>query len=190
MSDRPKFPREKALAVAKVLCDCFKGSCERLIVAGSLRRRKAEVGDVEILYISRRTKVPKVELFGEQPEADEMEFAIERLLTCGTLEKRPSKIGVFTWGPENKLAIHRPSGIPVDLFATDSKRWFNALVCRTGGKDNNLLITTTARRQGWSFEAYGSGFHKLDGSERHDTTSERDVYEFLGLPYREPWERP
>jgi len=94
-----------------------------------------------------------------------------------------------TWGAQNKLALHVASGIPVDLFSTTAANWWNSLVCRTGGKENNLLITRAALRRGWSFEAYGSGFHRLDRTERHETTSEQDVFEFLDLKYLEPWER-
>lgn len=191
MSHDRKYPRAEALAVAKALCDALIPHCRQLVVAGSLRRRKAEVGDVEILYIPKFAKGPPIELFGEPPMVNETEFAIGQLLVSGTLKKRPNKGGVFTWGPENKLAIHQPSGIPVDLFATDDKRWWNALVCRTGGKQNNLLITTTAQRKGWSFEAYGCGFRGLgiNAGKHHETSSERDVFEFLGLQYKEPWER-
>jgi DNA polymerase/3'-5' exonuclease PolX len=92
---------------------------------------------------------------------------------------------VFAWGQKNRLGIHVESGIPIDFFATSEPCWFNSLVCRTGGIENNLLITTTAQHRGWSFEAYGSGFKNPRG-ERHDTTSEQDVYGFLGLPYLEP----
>lgn len=187
MSDRPKFPREAALPVAKELCDFLQPFCERLVVAGSLRRRKKQVGDVELLFISRTEKRPDG-LF-DSLDFDLAEEAITTLLKRGILTQRPNIAGQFTWGAENKLAVHVASRIPVDLFKTDEKRWWNALVVRTGGKNNNLLITTTAQRKGWSFEAYGSGFHKLLGTERHDTTSEEDVYAFLGLEYKQPWER-
>lgn len=39
--------------VAAELCAALKPVCERLILAGSLRRRKPTVGDVEILYIGK-----------------------------------------------------------------------------------------------------------------------------------------
>ena len=46
MSDKPKIPREQALAVFYELKRELDPFCERLELAGSLRRGKAEVGDV------------------------------------------------------------------------------------------------------------------------------------------------
>lgn len=187
MSDKKKYPRADALAVAAELVQQLRPCAERIEVAGSLRRGKAEVGDVELLFVPKKAG-KRDELFREYYDA--ADAALFRWSLEGVLSKRPSKVGVFTWGPENKLAVHVASGIPVDFFSTDSLRWWNALVVRTGGKQNNLLITTTAQRQGWTFEAYGAGFHKLsDPAERHDTTSERDVFEFIGLKYLEPEDR-
>jgi len=186
MIDKIKFHRAAAIAVAKDLCDALSPLCEpdRLIVAGSLRRRKQMVGDVEILYVPKTDTHPDG-LF-DSKAFDLTDLLIDKLLHYGLLKKRPNSAGYFTWGPKNKLAIHSASGIPVDLFATTEACWWNSLVCRTGGKENNLLITTTANRQGWSFEAYGSGFMKLDKSDHYQTKSERDVYDFIGLPYLDP----
>lgn len=187
VSHDQKYPFTKARAVASELCRELLPFCDRIEIAGSIRREKTEVGDIEILYIPKFEDRP-VDLLTTAPVSLVDEELCD-LLATGKLQKRPSKIGVFTWGPENKLGLHTASGIPVDFFATTEKKWWNALVCRTGGKDNNLLITTTARRKGWTFEAYGDGFTKLDGSQHHVTTSERDVYDFLGLEYLEPWQR-
>ena len=60
------FPRAVAIQVARELCEALKPHCERLIVAGSLRRGKQEVGDVEILYIPKRGLGKDGELF-EKP---------------------------------------------------------------------------------------------------------------------------
>lgn len=183
-----KVPIEVALPVANELKERLSACCERIEIVGSIRRRKPEVGDIELLFIPKWHKIP-VSLFGDEVSLSVANSAIDTMLLSGILEKRPSKTGVFSWGEKNKLSIHVPSGIAVDFFSTTADCWWNSLVCRTGGKDNNLLITTTAQRQGWSFQAYGNGFGKLGHTEHHQTTSEQDVYEFLGLPYLEPWER-
>lgn len=190
MKDK-RWPYKEAMELASMLRDTLHPVIERVEIVGSLRRKKDEVGDIELLFI------PKLE---ERPEglfdkvkvdlADEM---LNDMLACGQLQKRPSKTGVFSWGEKNKLSIHVPSGIAVDWFSTNEDCWWNSLVCRTGGKENNLMITTTAQQRGWSFEAYGSGFMEIYGLDswrsHHQTTSERDVYEFIGLPYLEPWQR-
>lgn len=193
MSDKPKYPRAEAVAVAKALCDVLKPHCERLIVAGSLRRRRAEVGDVEILYIPklRSVEVPSADLFAPPRTAlvDEVDAQLDWLLENGVIRQRKNVNGSVTWGEKNKLAVHS-SGIPVDYFAATEASWFNYLVCRTGGAELNTRIAALAKRKGWQWNPYQSGFTKVISIEEHfNVKSERDVFEFVGLRYLEPWER-
>lgn len=182
------FPHAEALAVAEELKTVLSGYCERIEICGSLRRRKPIVHDIEILYAPKTIKVPD-DLFGATKFEDPSELMVQTLLDRGLLAKRKNSAGHEAWGDLNKLAVHVPSGISVDLFKTTPGKWWNSLVCRTGGKDNNLLITRTALAKGWHFEAYGEGFHRSDKSEYYVTSSERDVFDFLQLSYKEPWER-
>jgi DNA polymerase/3'-5' exonuclease PolX len=187
MSNGKRFPLADAEALAVRLLEQLSPCCERIVIAGSIRRRKPDVGDIELLYIPKTAEVPDG-LF-DQRTISLAEASIDQLVKTGVLELRPSKTGIYSWGQKNKLAVHVESGIPVDLFATTVPNWWNSLVCRTGGKDSNLLITRTALSRGWSFESYGSGFRRFNNSDHHETTSERDVFEFLGLPYKEPEDR-
>ena len=121
MSDGKRYPWAEAMAVAQDLQARLVPSCQpgRCVIAGSLRRNKPTVGDVELLYHpkmgTRRIDLLKSEAYSI---ADEV---IENMVRCGILNKRPNKNGVFTWGPKNKLAIHVASGIPVDFFAVPSE---------------------------------------------------------------------
>jgi len=49
-------------------------------------------------------------------------------------------------------------------------------------------IARAALRKGWRFHAYGTGFTDEYGREII-CKNEREVFEFLGLRYLEPWER-
>lgn len=187
MSERQRYSAAEAWEIARPLAFALEQVCERVEIAGSLRRKKPQVGDIEILFIPRLAD-DKNDMF--RPTFVSLaEGLINGWLQDNLLAMRPSKTGVFTWGPKNKLGVHVASGIPIDLFATTQENWFNSLVCRTGGKENNLLLTKTALSKGFSFEAYGSGFSNLRGGPRHDSTSERDVFDFIGLPYKEPQDR-
>lgn len=181
-----KWPRSAALDVARELCDRLKPFCDHLIVAGSLRRRKREVGDVEILYISRMEERP-LDMFSTQSVilADE---ELGKMLADGTLTKRPSKTGGTAWGDKNKLAGHR-SGMPVDLFRTVPESWWNYLVCRTGPADSNTRIASEAKRRGYQWNPYGPGYTRLSDGSVTAMDSEADVFAFVGLPYAEPWQR-
>lgn len=190
-SGKPKakrrWPREAALRVARELCAALGPATVRLCVAGSLRRGKAEVGDVEVLFIPRFEE-RQIDLFNVEP-VNLAEVVIAGLMLCGTLQARVSASGMRVWGLKNKLAVHVPSGIPVDLFAATEENWWNYLVCRTGPKESNIQISNAARRSGWLWHPYGPGFSRAGSREYVAMTSEREVFEFVRLPYREPPER-
>jgi DNA polymerase/3'-5' exonuclease PolX len=187
---KARFPRQTALAVAREILAELRPVCEpeRIIVAGSLRRLKAEVGDLEILYIGRREtrKVPG-DLF-RTAEVCLADLAIREMIASGTLALRQGEGGHTACGNMNKLLVHCATGLPVDLFATIETSWFNYLVCRTGSKENNMRIATAAQAKGLRWHPYGSGFSDRNGRAL-EVKRERDVFDLVGLPYLEPKDR-
>ncbi len=189
---RKRYPRAAALAVVRALLAELGPACERVVVAGSLRRRKAEVGDIELLYIARTVRVPDPEdFFGATIAANAVDLALAAMLEEGTLARRPSVRGQGAWGRQNKFAVHVASGIPVDLFASDAERWWNMLVCRTGGAATNQRIAEEARLWGWQWNPYAEGFSRPAPGrpgerEVHRVRSEADVFHRAGLPFQEP----
>lgn len=186
VSGKRRWPRSEALEVARELCNRLKPFCERLVVAGSLRRKKSDVGDVEILYIHRVEERQADLLSTEMVSLADEEIA--RMLAGGTLAKRPSKTGGTAWGEKNKLALHR-SGMPVDLFRTTPEAWANYLVCRTGPADSNMRIATEAQRRGYRWNPYGVGFTRLSDGAVISIQTEEEVFAFVGLEYRPPDDR-
>jgi len=160
---KPRFELAAARAVAEELVRMLAPHCVQIEIAGSIRRGKATVGDVELLFVSRDGAA---------------ECEINRLISAGILEIR----GAF--GEQNKFVRHIASGIPVDLFATTQERWANSFVCRTGPAESNIRIATAALRQGWRWNVYGDGFSR--GGEVRTMRTEADVFAFVGLEYAEP----
>ncbi len=190
MSNGPRFPRATAIAAAKEIVAALEPACSELIVAGSLRRRKQDVGDIEVVFIPRTITMPDPEdLLRAPKDFCAADIQINAMIAAGVLAKRPNKNGAFTWGPQNKLAIHVPSGIPVDLFAGNPANWWCLLVCRTGSAENNKAICDAAIQRGWKWNPYSAGFSDREGRLVRRVTSERDVFHAVGLPYKEPWER-
>ena len=186
MGEKKRYERATAMLVAAEICRELKPFCARLIVAGSLRRRKAMVGDVEIVFVPKFTEVADT-LF-ETKQENMAAMAIARLKDTGILTERIGAAGSTSWGPKNKLAVHVASRMPVDLFETSEPCWFNYLTCRTGGAESNVAVASAAQRLGLKWNPYDVGFTRADGSKIH-VTSERHVFEIVGLPYKEPWER-
>jgi len=168
---------EKAKAIAEKIKALLAPSCERITVAGSIRRQKPDVGDIELLVIPRYVA-----------GADMLDAKIQTLIQLDVLDYRLNKWGSRVYGPKNKLLRHVESGIGVDIFSTTAECWPVALVVRTGGKISNMEIATRALERGLRFHAYGRGFTRADGSELI-CQSEADVFRAVGLAYREPWER-
>lgn len=187
VGEKPRFPNAVGMKVSAELCAALKPVCDRLIVAGSLRRLKPTVGDVEILYIGK-TKVRQDpgDMFSNITVnlADETISALEK---AGVLERRKNVNGSQMYGPKNKLMRHRASGLPVDLFAATPENWWNYLVCRTGPADSNKRICMAAQERGWKWNPYGAGFSRA--GEIRTMESEAEVFAFVGLPYLQPEDR-
>lgn len=167
---------EKAREIAKEVRRYLDGSCVRIEIAGSIRRQKPDVGDIELLCIPRF-----------EGGADSLDRRVQGLMFQSILTYRLNKLGRKVYGPKNKLMLHVSSGIGVDIFSTNEECWPVAMVVRTGGKKTNLRIAMAALQKGYQFHAYGSGFSTPSGEIV--CRSEREVFEAVGLPYREPWER-
>lgn len=193
MNAKPKFEREAALKVAQEIYDMLSPFCERCKVAGSLRRGKRFVSDIEFLFIPKRVPDPEM-LFNSMLAASDMislaDNLLNRLERDGVLKRRVGENGSTAWGPQNKLAVHVESGIPVDFFSTTEERWPVSLVIRTGGKQTNLMLTMGANKKGLKLNAYGEGFTNLNTGERIPCLTEEDVFRIAGVPFRRPEFRP
>ena len=178
MSDRPKekWKADIAWGIARDLRTKLFSSCWRIEVAGSLRRRKEYVGDIELLCIPRY-----------DGPVDLLDRSVRELMYKGVLETRKDKRGRMIYGKQNKLLRHS-SGIGVDIFSTTDECWVVALVVRTGGFKTNIHIASRAKDLGLRFHAYGKGFTGADGQPIVCHTEE-DVFKTVGLAYKEPWER-
>lgn len=184
------FPRKQALAVAEELLAELCDSCWRIVVAGSLRRGKETVNDVEILFVPAIENLPDpADLFGQSIPVNLAERAIAALEASGRLSRRKNKDGVVGWGSLNKLAVHVASGIPVDLFATTEENWWVSLVVRTGSLETNLRLTQGARERGYTLLAYGPGIKNLATGQITPAYSEEDLFNLCGVPFAEPEDR-
>jgi DNA polymerase (family 10) len=161
--DKMRHTLAAARAIADELLAHIAPGCTRAIVAGSIRRGKATVGDIEILYC---------------PRGGEADAIIEGKVARGELVIRGG------YGPKNKFLRHIPSGIKVDLFATDEAAWWNSLVWRTGPAESNIAIAQAARSQGRRWHPAAAGF-SVDG-KMLPATSEAEVFALAGLPWRAP----
>lgn len=185
---KARFPHAVALGIAEELVAGLAPFCERIVIAGSLRRGKPEVGDAEILFVPRfEARMASGDMFASESVnlADEQ---LGRWLADGTLSRRPSETGVFSWGKLNKLARHR-SGLGVDFFTEPSPAdWWRSLVIRTGPKELNIRLIESAALRGLRVHAYSQGITDARGVAVL-CGSEREFFSLCGMPWLEPGER-
>lgn len=186
---KSRYSRAETLPVAREICAALRPCTRRIIVAGSLRRRRDPVGDVEILYVPDTEPGPAIDFFAGPSVVDRAAREIERLVSTCIIAPRILSAGRTAWGPKNKLAVHLATGIPIDIFAATEENWFSYLVCRTGPASLNTRLAILAQERGYQWTPYGPGFRHLSSGRVVPIESERHLFEFLGLDYLEPWER-
>jgi DNA polymerase/3'-5' exonuclease PolX len=193
------------LAIASVLADevaeLLAPACERIEIAGSIRRGKTDVGDIEILCVPRRHVVH--DLFGEDTglARNELEELCASLLADERLEYRLKADGTRAgWGARNKFGwFFSTSGaaIKLDIFAVhpdDGESWGVASVIRTGPADFNRALITPFEQSG-KFLPAGWRVQVRDwtvrdaGGEIVPTPNEEEFFDVLGLPFISPEER-
>jgi len=145
-----EYAREMAQALAKLLAP----ACEKIMVAGSIRRQKARPNDIELVAVPRWDCIPHpVRLWDNVPTTDKMRTNLldarcDELLKQGVLEKRPDSQGRHCWGTGVKRAIfyQGKNYAPVDLFqVVEPAQWGVIFAIRTGPGDFNRLLVTSQR---------------------------------------------
>ncbi len=154
------------LGVARALADqvlrSLKGLPEirRIAVAGSLRRCKETVRDLDILVTS--THPAKV---------------MDRFVNL-------SIVGQVQAHGETKSSIRTRQGVQVDLRVVEPDQFGAALVYFTGSKEHNIRIRSLANKLGLTVNEYGA-FREKTG-RKVAGREEEDVYRVLGLPWIPP----
>ncbi len=127
--------------------------------AGSFRRMRATVGDLDLLAAASNSK-PVMKAFVNHPD-------VVRVLGHGDTKSSVE----FSFGMRAQLWVHPP------------ERFGTALQYATGSKDHNVRLRELALKKGLSLS--DQAFVKKDGTEILCATEE-EVYQMLGLPWIPP----
>lgn len=131
---------------------------ERAEVAGSLRRRRETIGDIDVLIISK-----------DSPGA--LQQAVKLPLVKQVLAVGDTKATVIVEG-----------GIQVDIRAVARDSYGAALQYFTGSKQHNIHLRTLALKRGLKFNEYGV----FRGSKRVGGKEEAEVYALMDMPVMPP----
>lgn len=192
MSGKIKHPRAKALEVARELTAALRDLCEadRFIFAGSLRRLKPEVGDIELVYIPLVESRPDPDdLLGNLVPTNLFDLQLNVWLKAGLISKRVGEKGGSSWGPSNKLAVHTGTGIGLDFFAANRRNFWTLLVCRTGSMESNTRVASAAIKLGQTWNMYRGFEDRVTGELLFVPESEEALFAHVRLPYLQPKDR-
>ena len=132
----------------------------RASLAGSLRRMKETIGDIDLLVAAEEV-APVMDAF---VSLDQVAEVIARGLT--------------------KSSVRLHTGQQVDLRVIQPKHWGAALQYFTGSKDHNVRLREIALKKGYSLNEYS--LTRAKDGEDFFCHEEREVYEKLGLPFIPP----
>src|SRR6058998_1448057 len=134
------------------------GGISQIEVAGSYRRRRETIGDMDILVTS-----------GDSPKV------MERFVSYGEVAE------VVSQG-ETRSSVKLQSGLQVDLRAVEPAAYGAALQYFTGSKAHNVELRKIAQEQGYKLNEYGL----FKGTRRVAGKTEAEIYARLGLDWMPP----
>ena len=137
----------------------------RCSTAGSLRRSKELIGDIDFLVSSKHP-------------ADIIRFFV----------MQPGILSISAQG-ETKASVILAGGIQADLRVVSDAEYSSALAYFTGSKEHNIVMRQRAIERGLRLNEYGlfrSTEETRDPVLRLDTRTEEDIFKALGLAYIQP----
>ncbi|MFJ3308808.1 DNA polymerase/3'-5' exonuclease PolX [Streptomyces sp. NPDC086549] len=151
-----------AMDLAEEIIAALNGvtGCRRCAYAGSLRRVRETIGDIDILAAAEDS-APLMRAFAGLP------YVTEVIASGGT-----------------KTSIRTTKGLAVDLRVVPPDSWGAALQYFTGSKAHNIRTRELAVHQGLKLSEYG--LFDAESGEKIVSETEEDVYARLGLPWIPP----
>ena len=192
MGGTGKVPIEAAKKVASEVIEKLRPACQRIEMAGSIRRGKAEVGDIELVVIPVPGK-GQITLDGcNTPSATVIPNLVKDLITSGYFNLGPqSKDGrKAPFGERYIKVVHGESKTVVDLFIViPPAQWGMVYLIRTGSADFSHFFVTAIQKKGFRSREGHLEKAKGDGWAIVSTPEEKDVFEAVGAKWMEPHER-
>lgn len=171
---KSKNPFWLTIMEADVLVDRLREYCTRIEIAGSIRRKRPEIGDIELVAIPKFLP----DMFDQPNYGGDHALDLVDWSMFGTMIKGGHKL--------KQIELH--SGINLDLFiVTPPASWGIIFLLRTGSEDWGRQFVTK-RSEGGLLPSNMEVKHGALWLNGHlvDTPEEADVFKATGHPYVEP----
>lgn len=194
MSSGPKMLLAQATEVAHGLVALLEPICERVEIAGSIRRGEAVVGDIEIVAAPAFEDDVALDVWGgaRPVRLDLLAINLEAFRSSGTLVPRLVEVHRADGRIEHQQRVgdrYRAltfRGCPVDLFIVrPPAQWGVVFTIRTGPADFSHRLVTEVRKRYYRVES-GQLLHL---GKPVPCPEERDFFEAVGLPWIQPADR-
>ena len=181
---------KKAIDKANKFQELIAPYCDYGHVAGSIRRLKPDVNDIEYVCVPKIYTEMAYDMFLNRCPPDDI---IENYL-LGFLSKALSD-GTLTLDPAlkrngDKYKRFLFDGMPLDLFIADEDNLGNILAIRTGNAEFSHQLVTP-RNQGGLMPSYlkQKDGYLWNGNNQIVCRTEQEFFDALGIPFVEPRER-
>lgn len=155
---------------AEELVANLAGWCARIEIAGSIRRRRQDIGDIDLVLMPWDVETVKL-CCRESCE----------VLADGNQNFR------FVTPAKVQVDLYFASPGEADLFGAQPSNWGSVLLCRTGSANHNIYIAQMAKTRGLKWNT-SAGLLDQDGNLVASETEE-SIFDALGLPFVPPEKR-
>jgi DNA polymerase/3'-5' exonuclease PolX len=184
---KTKYPAKYLTPIAEDVKDKLALFCARIEIGGSIRRKRSECGDIEIVCIPKMMAMPNADLFHPIVDVRLPMFVntIEEYFLPDIAKKHDIKL---IGDPAVGKYIRRitPGGIQLDIFVAERDNWGYILVLRTGGKTFNRWLVGPKGLKAQGYTPVGGCITRTRDGVVMSTPEEEDVFKLLRMPYRRP----
>jgi len=178
-----KHPLEYALKIAEELKAKLEPFCERIEIAGSIRRQKEQVKDIELVCIPKYKIIQTgQDLFEPQYSCIRVNGFVKTIEEMGKRIKGDAKRGKYC----QRFLIEK--GIKVDIFIASPHTWGSIFLIRTGSHEFNVgYLLPRLRGVGYRLE---DGFVKgIHNGQIIQCPEEQTVFDLMGEDFIPPKDR-
>ena len=169
------IPLDKADRLAAKIVKELAPFCDQIEVAGSIRRRRPFVNDIDLVVLPKRGQEEKLR------ERCRLNATVIR--TGPQMMELRLGLGITQSYQVDLWIAHPPAE---DLLAKAPTNFGSLLLCRTGSKEHNIWLVTHAKLKGLKWNPHHGVF---SGDHLIASATEAEIFAALDLPFIKPEER-